>query len=113
MRAEELRCFSPKMAEGFYPGSSSGKHIRERLSSIMEDRTPSPVQRSAMAVLAAHEKWAEAEMKKDAAYQEFLSKVEGLPCVPGGHSKSMKCIHGAVQRYISTIQQGDAHSWAK
>ena len=74
---------SPKVAGNKYPegfgklGSleqstdalpTNAKSIREQLSVILEDRTPSPVQRSAMAVLAAHDKWAAAEMKRDAEY---------------------------------------------
>ena len=92
MRADDLRILEPKMADGTYP--YFGK---------VQERTPSPVQRSAIAVLAAHKEMVEAETKQDAAFQEFLSKTEGMPSVPGGQCTSLRDIHMAMQSYISHV----------
>ena len=57
------------MAEGAYP--KSGK---------LQDRTPSPLQRAAIAVTAAHSKMVEAELLQEEAWQVFLSKTKGHAC---------------------------------
>ena len=103
MRAEALTILEPKMVFEEHPG----------LGKVREERTPSPLQRSAMLVLAAHKEMVEAEIKQDAAFQEFLSRTAGMPFVPGGHSKSLKDIHMAMRSYISKVKRGNAYSLAK